>query len=109
MAILSFDSFNEGRAEKFSKGKYNTKKGGNNRIKDEAFREKVQNVVQSFGGTTKQVGSDLEVHMDDERVAQVIFRPTHIGIARADAKYFDEFSFNEFGKVKSKLSEILNH
>jgi ribosomal protein S19 len=73
----------------------------------EAFRDKVKSHVKSQDAKTKQVGDDLEIHCGDKHIAQVMFRNDYVGVKKQGVKFTDEFEYTEFGKIKSKLTEII--
>lgn len=90
-----------------SEGKLMKSKSVDSDVKKEQFREKVNNYVKSQDCKTKQVGDDFEVHLDDEHIAQVMFRDDYIGVKKEGNKFPKEFKYNEFGKIKKELSEII--
>lgn len=91
----------EGVTEKASK------KHDKNPIKMDSMRKKVKDHIKSQGGDTKQVGNDLEVHLDKKYIAQVMFRKEYIGIKKEGSKFPKELGYNELGKIKSEISSII--
>lgn len=72
------------------------------------MRTNVETHVKSFGVDIEHVGNDIEIHIGDEMVAQVMFRDDYVGIKPAGAKWAEEFKYNKFGNIKKKLTEIIN-
>lgn len=97
--------FNEGATEKAAKRK--DKNVDINPDKMELMRKKIEDHVKSQGCKTKQVGNDFEVHLEDEHIAQVMFRKDYIGVKKHGNKFPEEFGYDEFGKIKSELSNII--
>ena len=75
--------------------------------KMEQMRKKVKDHVESQGCETKQVGDDLEIHLDKKHIAQVMFRKEYIGVKRVGNKFPKELEYTELGKIKSELSDII--
>lgn len=75
--------------------------------KKEQMRKKVSDYVKSFGCKTNQIGNDLEIHLDNKHIAQVMFRKDYIGVHKIGNKFPKELGYNEFGKIKSELSDII--
>ena len=71
------------------------------------MRKKVKDHIKSQECDTKQVGNDLEVHCDDKHIAQVMFRKDYIGVKKVGNKFPKELGYDELGKVKSELSDII--
>lgn len=88
-------------------GKLMKSAGVDSDVKKEQFRDKVNNYVKSQDCKTKQVGDDIEIHLDDEHIAQVMFRDDYIGVKKEGNKFPKEFKYNEFGKIKKELSDII--
>ena len=83
------------------------KKGFSKSNKDiNAIKNELKNIIKSTGCETKQVGNDLEVYCGEKHLANIIFRKDYIGIKSTGAKFTDEFKYDEFGKIKQKVSEI---
>lgn len=95
----------EGKAFKATKKPFEKKAWDED--KKEAFRKKVEDHIKSQGCTTKKVGDDFEVNCNKEHIAQVIFRNEFVAVKKEGTKFKDEFEYTEFGKIKSKLSEII--
>jgi len=102
--LQKFELF-EGKAFKATATK-DKKKAWSTDQKD-AFRDKVKSHVKSQDAKTKQVGDDLEIHCDGDHIAQVMFRNDYVGVKKQGVKFTDEFEYTEFGKIKSKLTEII--
>lgn len=73
----------------------------------EAFRKKVKDHVVSQKCTTKQVGDDFEIHCGDDKIAQVMFRKDLVTIKKDGVKFGKEFKYEELGKIKTELSDII--
>lgn len=71
------------------------------------FQGKIESHVLSLGAKISQVGTDFEIEYGGERIAQVMFRDSYIGVKKSGAKFTDEFNYTELGKVKSKLTELI--
>lgn len=95
----------EGATEKAAKRK--DKNIEINPDKLESMRKKVKDHVESQDCKTKQVGDDFEVHLNKDHIAQVMFRKDYIGVKKEGNKYPKEFGYDELGKVKSELSDII--
>ncbi len=102
--IKKFDLF-EGRAIKATSTKNKVKEYTDDQ--KEAFRDKVKSHVKSQDCVTKQVGNDLEIHLDKKHIAQVMFRDTYVGIKKQGSKFSDEFEYTQFGEIKKTLSKII--
>jgi hypothetical protein len=90
----------EGRTEKASKEK-------DSDVKLEQFRKTIGDFLKGKDCKTKKVGDDFEVHFNDEHVAQVIFRKDYVGVKKEGNKFPKEFDYNELGKIKSELTNII--
>ena len=97
--LIPFNLF-EGKTMKASKS-------NDNDVKIQMLRDKVENVAKSKGATLKTVGDDFEVHVDDEHVAQVMFRKDLVTVKKVGDKFGKDFKYTEFGKIKAELSSIL--
>jgi len=75
--------------------------------KMESMRKKIKDHIKSQGCETKQVGNDIEVHHKDEHIAQVMFRKDYIGVKKEANKFPKELGYDELGKVKSELTDII--
>lgn len=99
----------EGKAFKAMKTPYSPEPW--DRDKKEEFRIKLKSIIKSFSSKIKinQIGNDFElINSDsDSLIAQVMFRLDHIGIKKDGDKFTDKFGYDELGKIKKKLSEIL--
>ena len=78
-------------------------------VKKESFRKKVEDYIKSKDCKIKQVGDDFEVHCGDDKLAQVMFRDEYIGVKKVGNKFPKEFKYNEFGKLKSEISDIIKN
>lgn len=99
------DSYSEGVAYKASVRK--DKKLEVNEDKKDQMRKKVADHVKSQNCKTKQIGNDLEIHQDEKHVAQVMFRKDYIGIKKEGSKFPKEFGYDELGKIKSEITDII--
>ena len=97
--------FNEGATEKAAKRK--DKKLDINPDKMDSMRKKVKDHVESQDCETKQVGDDLEIHLDNKHIAQVMFRKDYIGVKKVGNKFPKELGYDELGKVKTELTNII--
>jgi len=98
-------SVSEGVTHKDTKKPFHTK--ASDPDKKEDFRTKINSHVKSQGLKTKQVGNDFEILHDGDMIAQVMFRDDYIGVKKKGVKFVDEFKYNELGKIKSKITEII--
>lgn len=97
--------FNEGKTEKAAKtGHKHTEVKED---KKDLMRKSVKDHLKSQGCETKQVGDDLEVHLDEKHIAQVMFRSDYIGVKKEGTKFPKEFEYTQLGKIKSELSDIV--
>jgi hypothetical protein len=103
--ITTFELFEEGKAFQFTKNPFDKKPWDTD--KREAFRKKVQDLVKSQECTIKQIGNDFEIYFKGEHIAQAMFRNSYVGIKTVGKKFVNEFKYDEFGKIKSKLNEII--
>ncbi len=99
------EELTEGATEKAAKRK--DKKLEINEDKMDLMRKKVKDHIKSQGCDTKQVGDDFEVHLDKEHIAQVMFRKDYIGVKKVGNKFPKELGYDELGKIKSELSDII--
>lgn len=95
----------EGATEKAAKRK--DKNLEINPDKIQQMRKKVEDHVKSLMAKTKKSGNDLEVHLDDEHIAQIMFRKDYVGVKKEGNKFTKEFEYTELGKIKSELSDII--
>lgn len=83
-------------------------KSGDNDIKKDSFRNKIKNFIKSKKDcSTKLIGDDLEIHCDEKHIGQVMFRDEYIGVKKEGNKFPKEFKYNELGKIKKEISEII--
>ena len=99
------EEITEGATEKAAKRK--DKKLEINEDKMDLMRKKVKDHIKSQGCDTKQVGDDLEIHLDKKHIAQVMFRKEYIGVKKVGNKFPKELEYTELGKIKSELSDII--
>jgi hypothetical protein len=97
--------FNEGATEKAAKRK--DKHLEVNEDRKDLMRKKIKDHVKSLGCETKQVGDDYEIHLDDKHVAQAMFRKDYISIKKVGNKFPKEFGYDELGKIKKELTDII--
>lgn len=95
----------EGKTYKASKKKYEKQPWDED--KKEAFRKKVEDHIKSLDAKVKQVGNDFELMLVGDKVAQIMFRDDYIGIKPEGKKFTDEFQYNELGKIKKKLTKLI--
>jgi len=118
--VMNFDDFQkgeitnvtkvkEGKAYKSSKpDKKVGKEGLRLTDKKENFRTEVKNLIKSHDDFDfKQVGNDLSVHKDGEHILQVMFRDDYVGVQKVGNKFPKEFEYNELGKIKKEIGNIL--
>ena len=71
-----------------------------------SFQDKIESHISGLGCKIKKVGNDFEIHHEDERIAQVMFREDYIGIKKEGNKFPKEFEYTELGKIKSEITLI---
>lgn len=98
--LMGDEDVYEGRTEKASKEK-------DSDVKLEQFRKTIGDFLKGKDCKTKKVGDDFEVHFNDEHVAQVMFRKDYVGVKKEGNKFPKEFDYNELGKIKSELTNII--
>ena len=98
--LMGDEDVYEGRTEKASKEK-------DSDVKLEQFRKTISDFLKGKDCKTKKVGDDFEVHFNDEHVAQVMFRKDYVGVKKEGNKFPKEFDYNELGKIKSELTNII--
>ena len=76
-------------------------------VKIERFQETIKDFLKSHDCKVKQVGNDFEIHCDGEHVGQVMFRKDGITVKKEGTKFGKEFGFNELGKVKSEIKNLI--
>lgn len=99
------DYLGEGATERASKIKNKNLEVNSDRM--DQMRKKVQDHIKSQNCKTKRIGNDFEIHLDNEHIAQVMFRKDYIGVKKQGNKFAKEFEYNELGKIKSELSDII--
>lgn len=118
--VMNFDDFQKGEVTKVTKVKegkaYKSskpdKKVGKEGLrltdKKENFRTEVKNLVKSHDEfSIKRVGNDLSINKGDEHILQVMFRDDYVGIQKVGNKFPKEFEYNELGKIKKEIGDIL--
>jgi|688.fasta_scaffold83951_4 hypothetical protein len=118
--VMNFDDFQkgeitnvtkvkEGKTHKSSKpDKKVGKEGLRLTDKKENFRTEVKNLIKSHDDFNfKQVGNDLSIHKDGEHILQVMFRDDYVGVQKNGNKFPKEFEYNELGKIKKEIGDIL--
>ena len=115
--VMSFDNLQKDEISKVTKikeGKTDKsskldKKGPDKFVdKKDNFRTEVKNLVKSHKDfSIEKVGNDLSISKGKTHIAQIMFRDNYVGVKKSDAKFADEFKYNELGKLKSKINEIL--
>jgi hypothetical protein len=105
----SSDSWQDGMGKPswLGEGKLMKSKSVDTDVKKESFRKKVEDYIKSQDCKVKQVGDDFEVHFEDDKLAQVMFRDDYMSVKKVGSKFPKEFKYNEFGKLKSELSSII--
>jgi hypothetical protein len=84
------------------------KEGLRSTDKKENFRTEVKNLVKSHKDfEMKQVGNDFSISKDGEHILQVMFRDDYVGIQKTGNKFPKEFEYNELGKIKKEIGDIL--
>jgi hypothetical protein len=91
---------NEGKTEKGYKSK-------DSDIKKEMFREKIKDFLKSKSCKIEKVGDDFEVHFNDKRVAQVMFRNDKMTVKKEGNKFGKDFKYNQLGDLKKELTKII--
>jgi hypothetical protein len=76
-------------------------------VRKENFRKTISSLIKSKGCDTKTVGDDFEIHCGEDHIGQVIFRDKFVGVKKKGVKFTDEFKYDELGKIKAKISEII--
>lgn len=97
----------EGKAYKATKKPFEKKPWDED--KKDAFRKKVEDHVKSLGANVKQIGNDFELKLTGDKVAQIMFRDDYVGIKKEGGKFTDEFKYNELGKIKKKLTQLIQN
>ena len=73
----------------------------------DAMRTKVSGIIGSKGCTTKKIGSDLEIFCKGKHIGNVLFRGDFMGLKEEGKKFTDKFGYNELGKLKQKIQELI--
>jgi len=76
-------------------------------VKIEKFQDTIKNFIKSQDCKVKQVGNDFEIHCDGKHVGQVMFRKDGITVKKQGSKFAKEFDFNELGKVKTEIKNLI--
>jgi len=76
-------------------------------VKIEKFQDTIKNFIKSHDCKVKQVGNDFEIHCDGKHVGQVMFRKDGITVKKQGSKFAKEFDFNELGKVKTEIKNLI--
>lgn len=118
--VMNFDDFQKGEVNQITKVKegkaYKSskpdKKIGKEGLrltdKKENFRTEVKNLIKSHDEfSIKQVGNDLSINKDGEHILQVMFRDEYVGVQKVGNKFPKEFEYNELGKIKKEIGDIL--
>jgi hypothetical protein len=100
--IKTFNQLNEGKTEKGYKSK-------DTDVKKEVFRSKINDHIRSKGCNIKQVGNDLSIYIGKEHIIQIMFRDDKITVKKEGRKFGKEFKYNELGKIKSEISNIISN
>lgn len=104
--LKKFEDILEGKTFKDVNKKYPTKEWDPDKKED--FRKTIQDLVKSKGKKVNKVGNDFEILGEDKEViAQILFRNDYVGVKKKGVKFVDEFKYNELGKIKSKIVEII--
>lgn len=112
--ILSFDKFSkdllntvtrvkEGRIYKGAKLPHEGKEDFSNRKED--FRDKIENLLKSLDVNIDRIGNDFEASKN-EIIIQIMFRDNVISLKKEGDRYTKDFSYSQFGKVKSEIISI---
>jgi hypothetical protein len=116
--VMNFDDFQKGEVTKVTKVKegkaYKSSKpdkkieGVRVTNRKENFRTEVKNLIKSRDDFNfKQVGNDLSIHKDGNHILQVMFRDDYVGVQKVGNKFPKEFEYNELGKIKKEIGDIL--
>ena len=118
--VMNFDDFQKGEITKVTKVKegkaYKSakpdKKVGKDGLrmtdKKENFRTEVKNLVKSHDEfSIKQIGNDFSINKGGEHILQIMFRDDYVGVQKVGNKFPKEFEYNELGKIKKEIGEIL--
>jgi hypothetical protein len=73
-------------------------------VKMDTFRDKIKKGLKS-NCEAKKDGNDFKIYCDGKHVAQVMFRRDAITVKKVGDKKGDEFDFNQYGKIMSKINQ----
>lgn len=104
--IKNFELF-EGVAFKDTKKPYAKKSWDPDKKLD--FKNKIKVHVKSLGATVKEVGNDIEILCDGDKVVNVMFRDDYVGIKKPGDKFVDELKYTDYGKIRSKVTDIIKN
>lgn len=116
--VMNFNDFEKSSLDKVTKVKEGKAYKANKKPfekrpwdedKKDAFRKKVEDHVKSLGSNVKQIGNDFELKLTGDKVAQIMFRDDYVGIKKEGGKFTDEFKYNELGKIKKKLTQLIQN
>jgi hypothetical protein len=118
--VMNFDDFQKGEMTQVTKVKegkaYKSakpdKKVGKEGLrltdKKENFRTEIKNLVKSHDEfSIKQVGNDFSINKGGEHILQIMFRDDYVGVQKVGNKFPKEFEYNELGKIKKEIGDIL--
>ena len=114
--ISNFDDFTKkdmNKVTKVTEGRAfqadrNKRKDNTKYDRRDQMRDKISSYAKSFMGVTiKEVGNDIEIIQLGDRLAQIMFRSDYIGVRGEGSKFANEYSYNELGKIKSDISDII--
>lgn len=78
-------------------------------VKKQLMRTKILEHLKSFTELEiEEIGNDLAVSIDGELLIEIMFRDNYVGIRKTGYKYVDELGYNELGKMRFKITKILN-
>jgi hypothetical protein len=105
--INSFSSFNEGKTFRANKKGYSKEHLGEDKIN--LIKDKVKEHIKSIEGVKiSNIGNDFVIRIDGNKVAEIMFRDRYIGLRKEGQKFVDELGYNELGKIKFKINDIIN-
>lgn len=110
--VLNFDDFQKDKFSQVTKVKegktFKSFKEKDTDVKKENFRTEIRNLIKSLEDfSIKQIGNDLSINKGDDEVLQVMFRDDYVGVKKVSNKFPKEFKYNELGKIKSEIKDIL--
>lgn len=103
--ILSFSELNEGKTAKATKKPF--EKEVFDADKKETFRTTIKDFLKGKDCKVKQVGDDFEVHLDNDHLAQVMFRKDLVTVKKEGTKFGKDFKYTQLGEIKKELTSIL--